>query len=447
MQAPILSGTTVQNGEFAKSYPINLEARVIDSGVSKGQLVTTRGTVPLGTGPGKDRGAIVWEGMHYRVMGSKLCSVSASGTVSVLADVGDDGSPAGLDYGFGRLAIRSAQRLFYWNGTTLTDVTDPDLGVVLDMLWMDGYYATTDGKYVVLTDLSDPTSVDPLRYGSAEEDPDDITGLVKYREELYVVGRNTIQVMQNTGGNGFPFSVAQGALVPCGAVSATAKCMVGGDGFAFVGSARNEPLGVFYYNGTLNRISDTEIEDMLKAEAQPELIEMECRAFSAERQVIAHLAGKSLAISLSTTDSAGSAAWTILHSGSFEPYRMRHAVFAYGEHVVGDTQSNAIAVLSDKIVEHFGAPTDWRFDAALMFDPGGMHISQIQLFGQFPTTETAIFCSITRDGVQWSREAARALTGRRDEPVVWGPNCDFYAMGAFRFRGRGRVAIARCELT
>ncbi len=447
MQAPIMSGTTVKDGEFVKSYPINLEARAMDSGVSKGQLVTTRGTKPFGTGPGKDRGGIVWNGMHYRVMGSKLVSVSATGAVTTLADVGDDASLAGLDYGFGRLAIRSSQRLFYWDGTTLTDVTDPDLGVVLDMLWMDGYYVTTDGTYVVLTDLSDPTSVDPLRYGSAEEDPDPITGLLKYREELYVIGRNTIQVMQNTGGNGFPFSVANGAMIPTGAVSASAKCMVGGDGFAFVGSPRNEPIAVYYYNGSLNRLSDTEIDDILAEEAQPELIQVECRAFSGERQILVHLAGKTLMVPLATSDAAGAATWSILHSGYFEPYRPRRAVFANGVHVVGDAASNALGVLSERESEHFGIATDWQFDSALMFDAGGMHLSQVELTGQFPTVKNAIFCSITRDGVQWSREVSRVLSGRRDERVLWNPNVDLYAMGAFRFRGRSKVAISSCEIT
>lgn len=446
MQVGIISGTTVRNGEFVTSYPVNLDTKIIDSGVSKGQLVTSRGARKIGNGPGVDRGSIVWKGAHYRVMADKLVSVDSGGEATILADVGYDGAPVGLDYGFDLLAIRSAGRLFYWDGSQRIEVNDPDIGVVNDVMWIDGYYATTDGTYVIVTDINDPTSINPTRYGSAESDPDPITGLIKYRGEMCAIGRNTLTFMQNVGGNGFPFQVAQGATEQCGAISATAKCTVGGSGFAFVGSPRGEPLAVYFYNGSVNRISDTEIDDLIAAEPNPEAIEMECRAYSAERQIIIHLSSCSLCLSVSTTDAAGQGAWTILHSGHFEPYRLRHAALYNGKHYVGDVSGSNIGVVEGD-PRHFGEGTDWRFDASIMFDPGGMQVSQVQLFGQFPTEQNAVFCSITRDGVGWSREASRRLTGRRDEPVLWSPNCPFYSTGSFRFRGRGRVAIARCEVT
>jgi hypothetical protein len=103
-------------------------------------------------------------------------------------------------------AIRSSDQLYYWDGTTLTHVTDTDLGPVVDMLWIDGYTMTTDGTSIIVTELNDPTSVLPLKYGSAEEDPDMVTGLIKSRDEAYALGQYTIQVFQNVGGNGFPFA-------------------------------------------------------------------------------------------------------------------------------------------------------------------------------------------------------------------------------------------------
>lgn len=447
MQLPIMAGTTVKDGQFATSYPINLEPKVVDSGVSKGQLVSTRGAVEIAFGPGIDRGGIVWDGAHYRVMGSKLVLVTDANDIAILGDVGDDASPVGLEYGFGRLAIRSARRLFYWDGTVLSDVTDPDLGVVLDVVWIDGYYATTDGQYIVLTDLTDPTSVDPTRYGSAEEDPDALTGLLKFREELYALGRYTIQPFQNTGGNGFPFTVMQGAMISLGCVSATAKCMVGGDGFAFVGSAKEEPVAVWYYNGSSAvRLSDATVEADLNAETNSQLIEMECRALPGERQIILHLANKSWGLSLSTTEAAGTSAWYELRSGNFKEYRLRNAVLMGSRLIVGDRLSPRLGVL-EAGAKHFGEAADWQFDAANLFDPAGALVSEVELFGQFSTEPNAVFFSMTRDGVLWSREVARPLTGRRDERVVWRPNVQIRTMGAFRWRGRGRVAISRCEVS
>jgi hypothetical protein len=110
-----------------------------------------------------------------------------------------------FDIAFQHIDRRSSDQLYYWDGTTLTHVTDTDLGPVVDMLWIDGYTMTTDGTSIIVTELNDPTSVLPLKYGSAEEDPDMVTGLIKARDEAYALGQYTIQVFQNVGGNGFPF--------------------------------------------------------------------------------------------------------------------------------------------------------------------------------------------------------------------------------------------------
>jgi Phage stabilisation protein len=446
MQLPILSGVVVRDGAFAASYPVNLEPRALDTGVSKGQLVTTRGAVSAGTGPGTDRGGIVWNDILYRVMGSNLVSVSAAGVITTLGDVGTDGLRCGFDYSFDRLAVRSARKLYYWSGTTLTEVTDPDLGAVVDMLWMDGYFVTTDGTSLVATELLDPTSIDPLKYGSAEEDPDPVTGVLKFREELYGIGRYSIEVYQNVGGLNFPFQVIKGATLPYGCVGPNAKCQFP-ETFAFVGGGKDQPVGVIVYTGGgASRISNKDIEDLIAAEPDVSLIELEARQFGEEQQIILHLSAQSIGIALHTSAAGDAGAWFFLQSGRFEPYRLRNAVLCYGKHYVGDTDSSSLGTLSTDDDRHFGDKADWRFDSALVYNGTAIVLSEIELIGQFPTTETAIFMSLTRDGVQWSNEVARILTGRRDERVMWRPAVRFPAIGSTRWRGTGKVAIARAEM-
>lgn len=447
VQIPIIKGVTVQDGAFAASYPVNLEPRALESGVSAGQLVSTRGAVTKATGPGADRGGIEWNGTLYRVMGSKLCSVTSAGAITELGDVGTDGRLCRFTYSFDRLAVRSAGKLWYWNGTALVQVTDPDLGTVLDVDWMDGYFFTTDGEFIVATELLDPTSINPLKYGSAEEDPDPVKGVRKYAEELLAIGRHTITPFDNTAGLNFPLSPVQGATIPYGAVAADAFTLCAGT-FAFVGSGRNEPLGLFIgANGTAARVSDKAVEDLLNAEPDPSRIVLECRSFGQETQLYIHLAAVSIGISLRTSAVAEEAAYFLAHSGQFDPYRVRSAVWCYGEHWVGDTDSSALGVLSDTTEKHFGDEAHWRCDAALMFKDGqGFGADEIEVFGQFPLAEGVVFLSITRDGAVWSPEVAVRLTGRRDQRVIWHPGVHFYTLGAFRFRGNGRVALSRAEM-
>lgn len=446
MQVPILRGSVVKDGAFAESYPINLRPRPIDSGVSAGQLVNATGVVSKSTGPGADRGGIDWNGTMYRVMGSKLVRVANDGAVTEIGDVGNDTRRCGFDYSFDRLGVRSAGKLFYYDGAALSQVTDPDLGDVRDMLWMDGYFVTTDGNYVVVTDLLDVTKVDPLKYGSAEEDPDTVTGIDKIAEELVVAGRYTFQFFQNIGAAPFPFTVVPGTTIPVGCVSASAKAKIAGASLAFVGGGRNEPLGVYVLqNASATRISTREIDEMIAAVPSPELIEVEVRSLAGEQQVLVHLESVTVAISVATSDQAQRTTPFLLSSGG--AYRPRNAVYCYGKHWVGDVAGNALGVLDEGTHLQFGQEYDWQFDGGLMFNEGnGFLVNEVELFGQFPVTPFAVFFSITRDGVHWSREVARRTTGRPNERVNWRPGVWMPSFGSFRWRGRGRVALARCEV-
>ena len=93
MKIPILNGVyTGQNADYKTLYPVNMMPVVQDTGVNNGYLRPVEGIVKIGDGVGLSRGAINWNGKHYRVMGSKLCLVDSSGNVTVLGAAGKMGS-------------------------------------------------------------------------------------------------------------------------------------------------------------------------------------------------------------------------------------------------------------------------------------------------------------------------------------------------------------------
>ena len=195
MQIPILNGVFTDNDpEIRASYPVNLTPVAVESGLSSGYLRPSDGIIKNGTGLGIARGGINWNDACYRVMGSKLVLVAEDGTVTTLGDVGGSTANVTMDYSFDRLAIASDNKLWYWDDATLTQVTDVDLGTVLDVVWVDGYFMTTDGENLVVTELNDPTAVNPLKYGSSEIDPDPVEALLKLRNEVYALNRYTIEI-------------------------------------------------------------------------------------------------------------------------------------------------------------------------------------------------------------------------------------------------------------
>jgi hypothetical protein len=457
MRISLASGiTTDETGEFRTSYPLNLEIVPTNNKIAEAQFRGTSGAIPFATGPGVDRGGIVWDGLMYRVMGTKLVSVASDGTVTTIGDVGGSG-PVSLDFGFDRLAIRSGTNLFYYSPSLgLIQVTDTDLGPVLDMLWIDGYFMTTDGTSIIVTELNDPTQIKPLKYGSAEEDPDMVTGLIKLRDEAYVVGLYTIQVFTNVGGNGFPFQTQKGATIPIGCVGANAKCLFA-DTFAFVGSTRNEAIGVYLAgSGTAARVSTRLIDDELAKVADPSKIVLENRMSRGERRLLVHLPDKTLVFLTNATRALEQPIWYIAQSGNGDPYRLRNATVAYGKTFVGDTESAAIGELSDTIFSQFGEPVQWQFDAGPLYNDGkGAIVSAVELIGlpgRAPASvEGTMFLSITRDGETFSAERVLPMgtTGQRYRRMQWRPRLNLRTWLGFRFRGYSTAmpAFAALEVT
>jgi hypothetical protein len=439
---PLLGGMkATTQAEFVESPPVNLEPIILANGISNGQFRAMAGAVQKWTGQGVDRGAIVRSGRHYRISGTKLIEMAANGPV-VIGDVGGTG-PVSIDYGFDRVAVRSGTNMFYVTDTGLTQVTDPDLGPVLDLLWVDGYYMTTDGTSIVVTELSDPTAIEPLKYGSAEEDPDMVTGLMELGTEVHAFGRFTVQPFQNVGGNGFPFQAIRGAMVRYGCVSANAKCYFA-DTIAFVGSAKNEALGVYLLgSGTATKISNRALDLALAKIADPSVIECEARAYADEQRLLVHLPHETWVFHFEASQRGKDKLWTMATSG--DVYRLRHAVELNGEFWVGDAISAKIGVLSHDTMTHFGDDVEWRFDTQFLHNAGfGFILKALELValtgrGAFGEGHRA-FLSLTRDGIGWSRErmVSTGAAGETRKRLVWRPlmRCGNYL--GLRFRGFGK---------
>ena len=115
MQVQILNGIYASNTpELRTSYPVNMIPVPKKSGISNGFLRPGDGIVGNGTGPGVDRGGIYWNGIVYRVMGTKLVTVASGGNVTTLGDVGGPANElVTLDYSFSLLGIASGGRLYF----------------------------------------------------------------------------------------------------------------------------------------------------------------------------------------------------------------------------------------------------------------------------------------------------------------------------------------------
>ena len=460
MQIPILSGIFTDNGpDLRTSYPVNLMPVPKDSGISSGFLRPADGIVANGTGPGIDRGGINWNGICYRVMGTKLVRVDSNGTITTLGDVGGPvNSLVTLDYSFDRLAIASGGRLYYWSPTLgLIQVTDPDLGLVLDVVWVDGYFMTTDGEFLIVTELTDPTQVNPLKYGSSEVDPDPVVALLKLRNEIYALNRNTIEVFDNVGGEFFPFARIDGAQIQKGVVG-TFACCVYIENIAFLGSGRNEAPGIYIgANANAQKISTQEIDEILLeyTEAELALVKLEARNDKAHQHLYVHLPNKTLVYDAAASQDLGQQVWFILSSSTFgfSQYRARNLVWAYDKWLVGDPESNNIGYLVQDISSHWGEIVSWEFGTMIMYNEGnGAIFNELELvcltgrvaLGINPRIST----SYSIDGRSWSQDkfVTVGTIGSTRKRIAWFQQGHMRNWRIQRFKGDSQAHLSFVRL-
>jgi hypothetical protein len=459
MEIPILNGIyTNTAGDFRVEYPRNMIPVILDSGISKAYLRPADGIVGLGSGPGIDRGGIEWNNVLYRVMGTKLVSISSTNIVTVIGDVGGEGNVT-FDYSFDYLGVASGGKLYLYRPSTgLQQITDVDLGTVIDFVWVDGYFMTTDGEFLVVTELNDPFSVNPLKYGSAEADPDPILALLKVRNEVYALNRHTIEVFDNVGGQLFPFQRVEGAQVQRGTIG-TRTCCNFLESVAFIGGGRNEAPSIWLISGSnAARIATREIDLLLTQFTEEELSNalVETRIDKGYKHLYIHLPTQTLVFDAAATEIAGGPVWFTLTTsliGDLQ-YQARNLVWAYNRWNIGNPTSVQFGYLNETLSSHWGALNGWQFSTIIIYSGSkGVIFHELELvaltgnsiFGADPSIWTAY----TEDGLTWSQERVckAGLTGVRGKRLSWLQQGRMRQWRAQRFRGTSdaQLSVARLE--
>jgi hypothetical protein len=354
--------------------------------------------------------------------------------------------------------VASGNRLYYWNGTVLSQVTDPDLGPVLDFVWIDGYFMTTDGGALVVTELNDPMSVNPLKYGSSEVDPDAVVALLKLRNEVYALNSNTIEVFDNIGGDFFPFQRVEGAQIQKGCLG-TAACCVFVDVIAFLGSGRNEAPGIYLAaNATANKISTREVDELLLGynETELSLVKLEARNDKAHQHLYIHLPDRTLVYDAAASQELGEPVWFTLTStlDGFSQYRARNFVWCYGKWLCADTETGKVGHFVSNISSQWGETVRWEFGTLVVYNEGRgaifHELELVSLTGSIALgSSPKISSSYSNDGITWSQDKSIGVgkIGDRSKRLVWLQQGTMRNWRIQRFRGdsQAHISVARLE--
>lgn len=163
---------------------------------------------------GYDRGMIRANGVIYRISGPKLLQVASDGTHTELGSIDGMGRCV-LDVIQDEIIIvNDLGDIYVWNGTTLTENTDPDIGTPngVAVLNNQAVYDNGTGDGWSISDVGTPLTVNGLNYASAESAPDALVLPVAYRETLTLFGEETIEFWWNSGNGNPPLDRIQGAV-------------------------------------------------------------------------------------------------------------------------------------------------------------------------------------------------------------------------------------------
>jgi hypothetical protein len=390
-------------------------------------------------------------------MGTRLVKIDSVGSITDIGFVGSDSDFATLDYSFDRLGIVSNGDFFQYDGANLIEVTDPDLGTVIDFIWVDGYFMLTDGEFLIVTELNSPTSIEPLKYGSSEADPDPIKAILKLRNEPYALNRYTVEVFDNVGGSGFPFQRIEGAQIQRGTVG-THTCCVFLETVAFVGGGRNESISVWLaVSGSSTRIATREIDQVLSGYSEDILskISVESRVDKGHQHLYIHLPDQTLVHDAAASQIVGEPVWSILSSGlAQQKYRARNLVRCYDKWLVGDTDSFKVGYLDDVGTEQWGNVVSWEFNTVIVYNEGRgaifHELELVSLTGRAELgTDDFVSTQYSLDGMTWSQEkfVKAGKQGQRKKRLVWINQGHMRNWRIQRFRGisSGKTSVVRLE--
>ncbi len=458
MQIPIFEGVYADNTpDFRSSYPINMVPVAKPTGISAGYLRPAEGIVESATGPGISRGAIFWKNLIYSVMGDQLISYQGVGDVRQIGEITGN-KRVRFTYGFTNLAIAADNKLYLYNNTDgLRAVTDPDLGDVIDVVWIDGYFMTTDGEFLVVTELNDPTSVNPLKYGSSEADPDPIMALQVLRNEVYALNEFTIEVFSNRGGEGFPFQRNAGAKIPKGCVGTHANCVFM-EQIAFIGSGHNEAPSIYLgLNGRTIKIATREIDEILQTYTTQELriAFLQEKVDSGHQHLIVQLPRHTLVFDGAASEVTGQPVWFNLSSEIIGTgkWKADTLIWAYDRWNTFHTDNNKIGYLVNNVSTQWGEKVGWRFGTLVMYnEANGVLFHELELVSLTGSTafgvEPVIWTQYSEDGLAWSNEKSinAGKTGERNKRLIWFKQGKMRYRRMQRFRGTSDAHIAVAAL-
>lgn len=437
--------------------------------LSPAALISTPGLEDFSSLSGKNRGSHTMNNISYFVNGNRLFRVNSDGTNVDLGAIDGATRVSMADNGTQLCIVVPGITgyIFTEDPAILTEITDAvyfELGPSLGVSYKDSFFIHIgkDRKAFFISNINDGLVYNALDFGTAEVDPDGIVASNVTNNQLFMLGRNTIEVFQNIGGADFPYQSVRGAVVSKGLTAPFAVASFD-NSFVFMGGAENEKPAIWRYSGnTATKISNSGIDLALQQYSEGELDSAFAMTYAENGSffVIFTLLRNTFVYDATASALQGRPVWHERRSGTngTERWIVNSMVKAYGEILVGDAFTGRVGRMSLDIDSEYGE-TIFRSFATAPFEAQNrnMFVSNIELTVETgtanavdPGSEPVVRLSFSDDGGRtFSNEISRSMgkIGEYNHRVIWRRQGRASTDRVARFRCSERVKVSFLQLT
>ena len=165
-----------------------------------------------------DRGMLANQGKLYKVTDTTLFQVSNLGVHTSLGTIPGSYRCVMKALGSKIIIVNGSGLEYVWDGSTLTLNTSPNIGLPRGVAVLNSVAITDNGSGQAFdtSNVGDPLTINGLNNASAESYSDDLLIPYAWREVVYFMGRESIELWYNSGQGNPPFDKIQGATQQIG---------------------------------------------------------------------------------------------------------------------------------------------------------------------------------------------------------------------------------------
>ena len=436
----------IANGSYeSESLPISAQscinwyANIVQTqGLSEETLFGTPGINQLATSGTKEqvnRGSGKIGATPYFINGTTLWRLNKAGVDVEVFDLELMGTIPGEKRVF--TATNGTQLMIVTEGRGWIFTEDPDSlveilagsftanGTPETVEFISSYFVcTTDQKKAIISAQNDGTSWNALDFISAEADPDPLSGLVAFKNQLFLMGTETTQVAAPIATSGVPLQIQPGYEIAKG-LSAPHSVVVVNDSIMFIGAGKNESPAIWVIQGgAVQKVSTTAIDTKLQNFSADDIESSFAIPYAQKGAYFINFYLPDTCFSFNTITGR----WNEIQSdivdifGNVQTIRSRvnTIITGYGRVLVADSQDGRVGEMSPEFFTEYGESIK-RTLVTQPFSNNGFSFSVNKLEATFEagvgdsiTVNPVVRMSRSKDGKTFSDERSRFL-GKRGE--------------------------------